>query len=368
MIGSERRCRPHLPGIDAWPQGLRAAWLTAVEPSADLFGKSGGANKWRFSTRLVVEKAFGTLLSTPGLDPIRDSDGVAEVVTRRNLKQLVRHMMEAGLKHNTQGSYISRVALGADAMAPDLDWSWVHRAGRTIRDRARQVGPASIPVSTSNLLMTAKQLFRQAWENGADTCISAAVSARDSLMMGSLAMRPLRRANFSGLRLGEHVFPDTDRVRIVIPANEMKMGKRPCAADWPDTLAAELTAYLDHVRPVLVRQYSTGCGYEPAGDALWVSKFGTALTAVAIYTRVRALTATQFGVPINLHRFRTIAATTLADGSPENIHLATEVLGHADLRSRDYYIRASGLIASRRSHESEDRQLRAARSQTKLTP
>ena len=60
------------------------------------------------------------------------------------------------------------------------------------------------------------------------------------------------------------------------------------------------------------------------------------------------------GVPV----FRTIAATTLADESPENIHLASEVLGHADVRSRDYYIRASGLIAARRSHASEDRLLR----------
>ena len=64
----------------------------------------------------------------------------------------------------------------------------------------------------------------------------------------------------------------------------------------------------------------------------------------------------------------TIAATTLGGRRPENIHLATEVLGHADLRSRDYYICASGLIASRRSHASEDRQLREVRGQTKYRP
>ena len=114
-------------------------------------------------------------------------------------------------------------------------------------------------------------------------------------------MRPLRRANFSGLLLGEHVFPEADRTRIVIPATQTKMGKGPMP---------------------------------PTGR-----------------TRFGVLTAAHFGAPITLHRFRTIAATTLADESPENIHLATEVLGHADVRSRDYYIRASGLIAARRSHE-----------------
>jgi len=40
--------------------------------------------------------------------------------------------------------------------------------------------------------------------------------------------------------------------------------------------------------------------------------------------------------------------------------LPPEVLGHADARSRDCYIRASGLIAARRSHEFEDRLLRRA--------
>jgi site-specific recombinase XerC len=125
-----------------------------------------------------------------------------------------------------------------------------------------------------------------------------------------------------------------------------------------------LRAYLDPVRTLLASQFSPESGFEPAGDALWVSILGTALSAVAIYKRVGALTAAQFGAPINLHRFRTIAATTLADGSPENIHLATEVLGHAGARSRDYYIRASGLIAARRAHESEDRQLREARGRT----
>ena len=349
MTSSQPRCRPHLPGVDAWPKALRAAWQMAAEPAEGLFGSPGRASKWRSSTRLQIGKSFSKLLSTLPPDQVCDTDCVTELVTKQNLRQLVRRMMDADLALSTQATCLLKISLGASAMAPDMDWNWVSRAAKTLQNRARQAVPASIPVSTDMLLTTAKRLFRQAWDDGAATRLPAAIRARDSLILGSLAMRPLRRANFSRLRLGEHVFPEADRTRLVIPAIEMKMGKRPYAADWPNALSAELTDYLDHIRPLLVRRLSSG--YEPAGDALWVSKFGTALSAVAIHKQIGVLTAANFGGPITLHRFRTIAATTLADESPENIHLATEVLGHADVRSRDYYVRASGLIAARRSHE-----------------
>jgi hypothetical protein len=178
--------------------------------------------------------------------------------------------------------------------------------------------------------------------------------------MGCLALRPLRRANLAGLRLGEHVFEDSGQLRIAIPASQMKMGKRPYAADWPDALAAEMTAYLKYVRPLLTLQRGSKAAGTPAGDALWVSKFGTALSSFAIHRQISSLTAAEFGRPITLHRFRTIAATTLADFCPQQVQLATQVLGHADERSRDYYIRANGLIAARRSHECEDRLLLAS--------
>ena len=217
---------------------------------------------------------------------------------------------------------------------------------------------ASIPTTTDILLDRAKHLFRQALHEGAEVRIPAAIRARDSLMMGCLALRPLRRSNFAGLRLGVHVFQENGRIRIAIPADEMKMGKRPYMADWPDALAAEMGAYLNYVRPLLVRQNSAAAIGTPAGDALWVSKFGTALSNVAIHKQISLLTAAEIGKPISLHRFRNIAATSLADFCPEQVHLASQVLGHNDDRSKDYYIRASGLIATRRTHEYEDRLLR----------
>jgi hypothetical protein len=104
-------------------------------------------------------------------------------------------------------------------------------------------------------------------------------------------------------------------------------------------------------------------GYGGGPHALWVSKFGTALSDVAIHRQISVLTGTEFGQPITLHRFRTIAATTLANFRLEEVHLASQALGHCDERLRDDYIRASGLIATRRSHQCEDELLQAAQSE-----
>jgi integrase/recombinase XerD len=285
---------------------------------------------------------------------------VSELVTKPNLRRLAGHMMDANLTFNTQSSYLSAIWLGACAIAPEKDWGWISKAARALRHRARQYTPgsASIPTTTDILLDRAKHLFRQAWHEGAEVRIPAAIRARDSLMMGCLALRPLRRSNFAGLRLGVHVLQENGRMRIAIPADEMKMGKRPYVADWPDALAPEMEAYLKYIRPLLVRQECGAAIGTPADDALWVSKFGTALSNVAIHKQISLLTAAEIGKPISLHRFRNIAATSLADFCPEQVHLASQVLGHTDDRSKDYYIRASGLIAARRSHECEDRLLR----------
>ena len=122
-------------------------------------------------------------------------------------------------------------------------------------------------------------------------------------------MRPLRRANFSGLLLGEHVFPEADRTRIVIPATQTKMGKGPMP---------------------------------PTGR-----------------TRFGVLTAALFGAPITLsitsepsrrRPWLTRARrTSILPPRCSAMPMSAPVISH---------IRASGLIAARRSHEWEDRLLR----------
>ena len=63
-------------------------------------------------------------------------------------------------------------------------------------------------------------------------------------------------------------------------------------------------------------------GAKPAGEALWVSSRGSALTEMAIYLRIREHTQKAFGQAINPHLFRDAAATTLAIADPAHVRVA----------------------------------------------
>ena len=87
-------------------------------------------------------------------------------------------------------------------------------------------------------------------------------------------------ANLAALQLGEHIFEVNGQLRIAIPADQMKMGKRPYAADWPAALAEEMAAYLNYVRPLLMCQSCPSPVGTPAENALWVSKFASSEESV----------------------------------------------------------------------------------------
>ena len=63
------------------------------------------------------------------------------------------------------------------------------------------------------------------------------------------------------------------------------------------------------------------------------------MTEIAIYDRVSRLTEAEFGESISPHRFRDMAASTIASHAPEFIHAAAPLLGHATLRTTEKYYR-----------------------------
>jgi integrase len=72
------------------------------------------------------------------------------------------------------------------------------------------------------------------------------------------------------------------------------------------------------------------------------------MAAETIYMRVMKRTCALFGVAINPHAFRTIAATFLAESSPTDALYARPLLGHRQSQTTErYYIRASQIDAAR---------------------
>ena len=86
------------------------------------------------------------------------------------------------------------------------------------------------------------------------------------------------------------------------------------------------------------------------------------MSSRAIQRQIWWHTKQAFGKGIRPHLFRDCAVTELVDSAPEEIGIAPDLLGHADLRTtRKHYIQAQGMTAHARIQEMVARRRAAAR-------
>jgi len=79
---------------------------------------------------------------------------------------------------------------------------------------------------------------------------------------------------------------------------------------------------------------------------VWLDCFGKPMSGRTIQRIFSWWTERAFGKAIRPHLFRDIAVTELVDDAPEEIGLAPDLLGHADLRTtRKFYIQSLGMKA-----------------------
>jgi integrase len=72
-----------------------------------------------------------------------------------------------------------------------------------------------------------------------------------------------------------------------------------------------------------------------------------------VYGCVIAATEAAFGTSINPHLFRDIAASWIVDMTPENVGIASSLLGHINpATTEDHYIQANQAIAGDRYRNS----------------
>ena len=140
-----------------------------------------------------------------------------------------------------------------------------------------------------------------------------------------------------------------DGYALVFEASETKNHQ---ALEFPigDTLLPYLDRFLEHIRPVFLG----AAGH----NGLWPSAKGGPLGAQAIYQRIVRRTEAAFGYPVNPHRFRDSAATTIALRDGANILVARDLLGHSSLATTERHYnraRASRRRAQDRAHVESDR-------------
>jgi integrase/recombinase XerD len=245
---------------------------------------------------------------------------------------------------NSHRHLVSETGRAAKIWALSLDYPWIYRMAASVRARHKPARPKRHRlVHTERLLKLGLDLMATADEESTSLCMFKAY--RDGLMMGLLALRPIRLRNLAGLILDRTLVQRGDGWWIEIPAAETKT-KDPIDEPWPEMLVPHLQTYLADHRSGIAALRGSRKGASSA--ALWLSMYGPPMTDNGIYNRIVARTREGLGHPINPHLFRDCAATSIAIEDPAHIGIVSRLLGHRNGSTTErYYNQAHGVEASR---------------------
>jgi integrase/recombinase XerD len=147
---------------------------------------------------------------------------------------------------------------------------------------------------------------------------------------------------------------------VNLTAAETKKG-RPYVASVPAQLTPYIDQWLQVHRTVLPLTASAKAKMVGMNNHLWLTRSGRPISSNAIRSQIESRTRQAFGNAVWPHLFRDCAVTELVDSAPDEIGIAPDLLGHADLSTtRKHYIQAQGMTAHRRIQETIAARRRAA--------
>ena len=344
---------------DEWPTPDRDAWHMALVPG-DLLEPGGLAAKWAPSTQSGVSTSYGRWLAWLTSGGRLDVElAPAARVTPKAVAGYVGYLREQHASSSAV-AYLAFLVMALQAIAPDRDWAWLQRIVARLKMEsapAREKRPRL--QDTDDLLAFGVKLMAEAEPPAAAEASPGiitwqrATQYRDGLMVALLALRPFRRKNFCAMEIGRHLVQRKGGYLLLFEAAETK-NHRPLEIPFPAVLATALDRYMTRYRPWLCQQTThrdPRFPFRPAGQHLWISKTGSALSPEVFYKGLRQRTAAHFGRSIHPHLFRDCAATSIATGDPEHVRIIVNVLGHNSMQTSErYYNHAGSVEAARKVH------------------
>jgi integrase len=263
----------------------------------------------------------------------------ADRLTIERVRAFVAHLAETNIPRSV-AIQVDALYKAARLMMPDIDWTWLKAVKRKLHAAAPARGPTGPVITSVQLLHLGQELMDEiAPEQSAPLRLAEAIAYRDGLMIALLAFVPLRRKNLAAIDIGRQLVQEGNGWFVTVPCNEAKTNA-PIEFAMPEILVPYLEVYLTIVRPRILQ--NAIC------KALWVSAKGGALSYSAFWGVIHRHTTNRLGIHFAPHDVRDAAATTWAIARPEQIGVARDLLGHADLRTTTrHYNRARGIEASR---------------------
>jgi integrase len=265
--------------------------------------------------------------------------------TAVNLDIFIEFLSARGIASTTMAMHLRNLCEALRVMDPDGDLALLRRVLLHAEAAAQPRRNKAARLVAPQVLIDAALRHLEAADAIGGTF--GACRFRDALMLLVLVTRPLRLANLTQMELGRHVHNLEGIWWCTFAASEMKEGN-PIEFPLPDWLTPHLERYIEVHRPQLLAGSNT--------LRLWISMRGGQMTENAVYYRIIDVTTREIGRPINPHLMRDIAATFVADESPEDIGIVPDLLAHRDQRTADLsYKHASAIKAQRRHIERVER-------------
>jgi len=332
--------------VHEWPEIDQDLWHKVTAQGSVLDETLNKSSLWRAPTRKRVRQGYGRWLSfLISTDRMNHDIEPAGRASRDAVYAYVTCLQEQ-VQPWTVWSYTISLWQALRSFAPDEDWEWLYVLIAKLKllrkpsreKRARMQSPTVIAdwaFSRWDALHKEKHKDRQ-----------EALDYRNALMVALLVQCPIRLRNLVMIRIGKHLTKVEDRYQLDFEPAEVKTDRY-----LTQLLPAELTPYVDTWlevwRPILLK--------DPFIDAFWIGIRGSPMQNRGVYGCVIATTEAAFGTSINPHLFRDIAASWTVDMTPENVGIASSLLGHINpATTEDHYIQANQAIAGARYRNSID--------------
>ena len=344
--------------VENWPAAERIAWEAALKPGR-LFNKPGGGAHWAPLTRVTNAKSYGRWLQWLSNEGLLDPNaGPCQQVTEENVEQYMDHLAT----QVSTGMIVRRISdlyTIAKAFLPASDWSWIRNAWYRLRQDAKPVkNKAARVVNARDLFRFGIELMKRAEEGEPKSALFTPLMYRDGLIIALLAARPLRRENFTSIEIGKQLLRRGETYWLHFTEQETK---NEIELDWPvpEMLVPYLQRYLTEYRPALLARHARfGRSSPPVGNRLWVSRYGSPLTAHGMYGFIVDRTKEKFGRSVNPHLFRDSLATTVAIEDPAHVMSTKSLLGHHDGRTSERYCNQARSTEAAFEHQNRLKKLR----------
>ena len=330
--------------VHEWPEVDQDLWHKVTAQGSVLDENLQRSALWRPPTRELVRKCYGRWLSfLISTDRMKPKITPPERAHRDAVYAYVACLQEQ-VQPCTVLSYTLSLWRALRVFAPDEDWEWLYiliaklnLLGKPSRDkRARMQSPAVI----ANWAIGQLDELNNGWLK--DT--QEALTYRNAFMVALLVHCPIRLRNLTMICIGKHLSKVEDRYQLDFEPSEVKTD-RYLTLTLPPELTTYVDAWLEVWRPLLLKDTTI--------NAFWIGIKGAPMRERGVYGCVVAATKAAFGSSINPHLFRDIAASWIVDMTPENVGIASSLLGHINpATTEDHYIQANQAIAGDRYRNS----------------